>query len=192
MILPTGVKKTNRSTAGLTLIELSVVVLILSIIVVAAVPRFRSTYETIKFRNTVYNIVKLMYYARDRAIIERKPYRVRFFKDDPAAYCLETLEEESEEEQQQDKRSRRRSSRRREKEPEFVEVRGSVGRKMFFPQDIELDIDEPEKEDYVTFYPDGQSDECVIYITGSNEETYTITTKQSVGLVKLYKEKKRM
>ncbi|MEW6536155.1 MAG: prepilin-type N-terminal cleavage/methylation domain-containing protein [Candidatus Auribacterota bacterium] len=189
MILPTGVKKTNRSTAGFTLIELSVVVLILSIIVVAAVPRFRSTYETIKFRNTVYNIVKLMYYARDRAIIERKPYRVRFFKDDPAAYCLETLKEPEKEEEN---KSSRRSSRNRDKEPEFEELQGSIGRKMFFPQDIELDIDEPDKEDYVTFYPDGQSDECVIYITGANDETYTITTKQSVGLVKLYKEKKRM
>lgn len=186
MTLPTGVRKTDPC-AGLTLIELSVVIFILSIVVVAAVPRFRNTYENIKFRNTVYNIVKLMYYARDRAIIERTPFRIRFFEDGPA-FCLESQATEQDEESDKKKRGRRR----RKKEAEFEEVSGSIGRKIFFPKDVTFDIEEPDRVDYVTFYPDGQSDECVIYIIGGDDMTYTITTKEAIGIVKLYKERKRL
>jgi prepilin-type N-terminal cleavage/methylation domain-containing protein len=176
----TGIQGTEKS--GFSLIELSLVVLIMSIIVVVSAPKFRNTYETIKFRNTAYNVVKLMNYARDRAIIERKPFRVHFFEDD-MSFCLETLPDEKEQ---------NTSRHRRASEPEFEMVKGTIGKKIYFPRDVTYDIDEPSRAEYITFYPDGQADECVIYIEGKNDITFTITTKKMVGLVRLYREKKRL
>lgn len=173
MTLPTGAR--NKSF-GFTLIELSLVVLIISIIVVIATPRFRGTYETIKFRSSVYNLVKLMNYARERAVIERKPFRIHFFEEN-MAFCLETIPKQEDDEKDQDE--------------EFTAVAGSLGKKIVFPKGVEFDIDEP-REDFVTFYPDGQADECVIYIKGTKDMVYTVTTKKMVGLIRLFREKKRL
>jgi len=162
---------------GFTLIELSLVVFIISIIVVIAMPKFRATYETIKFRNAVYNLVKLMNYARERAIIERKPFRIHFFEEN-MEFCLETIpDKDDDNKKNQDK--------------EFKAVAGSIGKKIAFPTGVEFDIDEP-REDFVTFYPDGQADECVIYIKGTKDMVYTVTTKKMVGLIRLFREKKRL
>jgi len=183
----TGEPVNNTLKQAFTLIELCIVILVLSIIVSVATPKFRNTYETIKFRSTVYNIAKLMNYARDRAIIERKPVRLRFSKDDDS-FFLETLKKDEEE---SDSRSSRRS---RKKEDEYEIIKGSIGQKMFFPKGVEFDLDEPDRQDYVTFYPDGQSDECVLYIKGEgrSDVVYTITTKKMAGLVKIYNEKKKL
>ncbi|MCD6459239.1 prepilin-type N-terminal cleavage/methylation domain-containing protein [bacterium] len=179
MTLRTGA----TSKRGFTLLELSMVILIISIIVAISTPKFRSTFQTIQFRNTVYNIVKLMNYARDRAIIERKPFRVRFFEDD-SSFCLETVKEEEKED--------KKRYYRRKREPEFVVVHGNVGQKLFFPAEVTFDIDEPSRGESVTFYPDGQAQECVIYIEDSRDNVFTITTKGSVGFIKLYPEKKNL
>ncbi len=173
MTSPTGAK---NKPLGFTLIELSLVVLIISIIVVIATPRFRATYETIKFRSSVYNLVKLMNYARERAVIERKQFRIHFFEDE-MAFCLETTVKNDED--------------KKNNNPEFEAVHGSLGKKIFFPKGIEFDIDEP-REDFVLFYPNGQADECVIYVTGKKDMVYTITTKKMVGLIRLFREKKRL
>ncbi len=185
MTLPIGL--TNRKR-GFTLLELSMVILVISIIVAIATPKFKATYQTIQFRNTVYNLVKIMNYARDRAIVEGKPFRVHFFEDE-GSFCLETIPE-TEEDESESPILRRQSRSKRAKE-EYEMVRGSIGQKLFFPKDISLDIDEPD-EDYVIFYPDGNADECVIYIEGKGKQVYTVTTKSSVGFVKLYNEKKRL
>lgn len=163
------------------------VIMVVSIIVAIATPKFKATYETILFRNTVYNLVKIMNYARDRAIIEGKPFRIHFFEHD-RSFCLETVTEPEKEEEQSGARRRRSKSKSSEK---YEMVRGSIGQKLFFPKDISIDVSEP-KEDYVTFYPDGNADECVIYIEGKSNVVYTITTKSSAGFVKLYQEKKRL
>ena len=181
MTLRTGL--TNKR--GFTLLELSMVILVVSIVVAISTPRFRSTYQTIQFRNTVYNIVKLMNYARDRAIIERQPFRVHFSEDD-GSFCLETIKVEEEEDK------KKTSYYRRKREPEYVIVQGSVGQKIFFPAGITFDIDEPSRGETVTFYPDGQVEECVIYIRDAGDNIFTITTKGSVGFVKLYPEKKKL
>jgi len=124
-----------------------------------------------------------MNYARDRAIIERKPFRVHFSEDD-GSFCLETVKEEKEE--------KKKSYYRRKREPEYIIVQGSVGQKIFFPAGITFDIDEPSRGETVTFYPDGQVEECVIYIEDARDNVFTITTKGSVGFVKLYPEKKNL
>lgn len=190
MILQTGARRllnNNHSRSGFTLIELSLVALVISIIVAIATPQFRATFETIKFRNTAFNLVKLMNYARDRAIIERKPFRIHFFEDE-GSFCLETIPES---EKKDGEKLARRSGRRKDEE-KFEQVKGSLGQKMQFPQGVTVDIDEPSRAQYITFYPDGQADECVIYIKGNKDVTYTVTTKKMVGLVKLYREKKRL
>lgn len=163
------------------------VILVISIIVAIATPRFRATYETVVFRNTVYNLVKLMNYARDRAIIEGKPFRVHIFEDE-RSFCLETVPDPDEDEQEKQTRAALRNIR---EDDEYIIVQGSVGQKLFFPDGIKVDVDEPD-DSFVTFYPDGHADECVIYIEGAGDVVYTVTTKGSVGFVKLYDEKKRL
>ncbi|MCB1194590.1 GspH/FimT family pseudopilin [bacterium] len=175
MTLPIGLKA-NKRGFGFTLIELTMVVLVLSIIVSIAVPRFRKTYETIKFRNTAYNIVKLMSYARDRAIIERRPFRVEFSDEEDAFWLAEYIVPEE----------------GNKEDGEFEMVAGSVGRRQMIPLGITIDIDEPSRQNYVTFYPDGQADPFVMYLEGGDDFTYTITTKKMVGLIRLYQEKIRL
>jgi len=128
-----------------------------------------------------------MNYARDRAIIERSPIRLKFFKEDNA-FCLETVKKEDEETE------KKYSRRARKKKEEYETIKGSIGQKMFFPDGVEFDLDEPDGQDYVTFYPDGQSDDCVLYIKGEGKSdiVYTITTKKMAGLVKIYNEKKKL
>ncbi len=174
MTLPTGAR---NKPFGFTLIELSLVVLIVSIIAVVATPKFRATYETIKFRSSVYNLVKLMNYARERAIIEKKPFRIHFFKE-TMEFCLETIPKQDKED-------------KKDRDKEFKAIAGSLGKRITFPRGVEFDIDEP-REDFVTFYPDGQADECVIYIKGTKDMVYTVTTKKMVGLIRLFREKKRL
>lgn len=62
---------------GFTLIEILLVVLIVSIIVTLAVPRFQKTFTTIQLANTTQDIAQLMRFLRIRASSEKIVYQLK-------------------------------------------------------------------------------------------------------------------
>ena len=76
------------SKKAFTLIELLIVVVIVSILVVITVPRFRGSFEFIRFENSVRNFTKLVRYGQDLAVIYRRHYRLKV-EEREGAFWLE-------------------------------------------------------------------------------------------------------
>lgn len=83
MKLPIGTKKsrTDRPVQrrnGLTLIELTLVTLILLALVGLSIPIFKKTFSDLSAKNTSFNISKLINYAQEMAVLEGKNFKIVF------------------------------------------------------------------------------------------------------------------
>ena len=69
----------NRASA-FTLLELIIVMVILGIIFMVSVPRFRSTHDYLQLQSIAGEISNLSRYVREKAILRRTTYRLNFEK----------------------------------------------------------------------------------------------------------------
>ncbi len=123
----------GRLPSGFTLIEILLVTVLLAILVAVVTPRFRSSFDSLHYKNFVQDTAALMRYAHDRAMLGKETLMVRF-QNDPAGCRLEksVLQEGK-------------------KEPEFRPVNDRTGVLRALPQGVRLDAEPPG----VIFYPDG-------------------------------------
>jgi len=68
----------QEPAAGFTLLELIMVLLLLSVLTGMAVPAFRHYHERISVRMEALRLVETMQYARERAVMSRRPQVVHF------------------------------------------------------------------------------------------------------------------
>lgn len=79
MILSAGKRRRRGNNLyGFTLIELALVTLLILILMGLSTPLFRRTFQDLTIKDSAYSISKLMNYAREMAVLERKNFTVSF------------------------------------------------------------------------------------------------------------------
>lgn len=144
----TSLTGSNKSygTFGFTLIELTLVTLIIMVIIGLAAPQFKNSLVSIETNNTVYNLVKLINYAQEMAVIEKLDYKMNIDESE-GAYFL----------------TRRKPS---GEEDEYIKVKGRYGRIYRLPNRLSIEC----PDEAVIFYPDGTCTVKDIIIKGRTEE----------------------
>jgi prepilin-type N-terminal cleavage/methylation domain-containing protein len=83
-------KKEHIHLSGFTLLEILLVVVIVSIIVTLATPRFQKTFTTIQLANTTQDIAQLMRFLRMKAVSEKKTYQLKLDLENRKYYIKAT------------------------------------------------------------------------------------------------------
>lgn len=158
-------QKLNNKSA-FTLLELTIVIIIIGILSAFSIPIFRNSLTNLQLSNTARNLSCLMRYAQERSIVERINYQLNF---DPQLSQFWLTKE-------QDPLT----------PSTYARLSGKMGRVTFLPQKVKV-----ETEKYlVNFYPDGTIDKTIIYISDQKGHYFTITTQEQTGYVEFFDYKK--
>ena len=152
----------RKVSAGFTLVELLLVVVIIGVLTSVSIPRFKKTYSSLRLNNTASDIVYFMRYARSRSVIERKQHKLQF-DSLKTRYWLQRESEDAE-------------------SGKFERVPNKFGRVATVPDGILVECD----ADSIMFYPDGSIDNLALYITNENNNVYTILTNGRTGYVQMF------
>ncbi|MDO8535446.1 MAG: prepilin-type N-terminal cleavage/methylation domain-containing protein [Candidatus Omnitrophota bacterium] len=125
---------------GFTLIELTLVTLLVLIIAGLSTPLFKKTLSDLSARNTSFTICKLINYAQEMAVLERNNYKVAFDLK-KGRYQLLTLSAST-------------------KPPAYIKTTGRFGKLFALPQGLRF----AGEKSGVVFYPDGHCDEIVVNV----------------------------
>ncbi|MFH1201668.1 MAG: prepilin-type N-terminal cleavage/methylation domain-containing protein [Candidatus Omnitrophota bacterium] len=152
-------RKHSLSLTGFTLIELILVAVIISIITVVALPRFRKTFQELQAKEFIQNLTSLALYARERAVLERNVVRVNldFSKH---IYWLSVKELNKD---------------------EFRKLNDRISRSRIIPETISAETD----INHIDFYPDGRTDKISLVIKNNGTNAYTLISDENLGLLKL-------
>ena len=155
MISPIG-KQSRRNEFGLTgftLIELALVTLLILILIGLSTPPFRRTFSNLSLKNSAYNISNLINYGQEKAIIERKNFKLNF-DIQSSRYWLSEWNDSIE-------------------PPDYTRLSGRFGRTFTLPQGLSFKISRTE----LILYPDGHSDEMNIDIFNTKGEGYRLVIR---------------
>jgi prepilin-type N-terminal cleavage/methylation domain-containing protein len=134
----------RRCHPGFTLIELTLVTLLVLILAGLSTPLFKKTLSDLSARNTSFSICKLINYAQEMAVLERKNYKITFdFKK--GSYQLLELSASA-------------------KPPVYKKVTGRFGKLFGLRQGLKLS----GNRNGVIFYPDGHCDEIRVNVLTSS------------------------
>ena len=161
-----------RRTA-FTLLELTLVAVIILALVGLSVPLFRKTFSELSAKNTVFNISKLINYAQERSIIDRENYKITF-NFTAKQYQLFKAKQSTDRfiyVKTGDRFARAFTL------PQGLSFRDPSGREMQKPG-------EEYKKD-ITFYPDGHCDILAIEILDKGGTGYKITSRGFGSLVEI-------
>jgi prepilin-type N-terminal cleavage/methylation domain-containing protein len=194
---------------GFSLIEVTIVVVIILLMTSATVPWMRNFSEASKLRSAARSIRSLMEFARNSAITERTEYAVviDLAQQEYWLSLLEYLEESSggitaeafrtslseESESTSDKVSTGTSGREEEEiEGAFSRTGGFLGVPRQLPNTIEIlqvvsqRITKSNVEvDYVAFYPNGTAEDCEIYLQGRSGRVFLVSVTKSTGRTRI-------
>jgi len=129
-----------RERTGLTLIELTLVTLLLLVIIGLSIPTFKKTFQNLSAKDTTFNISKLINYAQEMAILENKNFKI-IFDFEKGRYQLFEVDDSV-------------------NPPVYKKARSRFGKPYNVPEGLAI---RGEKKDMV-FYPDGHCDSIKIYI----------------------------
>lgn len=166
-MLPTGKKQLKANNRlGFTLIELTIVIIIVGVLSALTIPLFRNSFTSAQLSNCAYNLSHLMRYAQERSIVERVNYQLNF---DPQLTQFWLTKEQN---------------------PltpgNYIRLSGKPGKINRLPEKIKV-----ETEKYiVNIYPDGKIDKTVIYLSDDKERYFTVTTQEQTGYVEFFDYKK--
>jgi len=157
MILLIGKSKHHKFTLAFTLIEILVVVLILGIMVGIALPRFQGTFENLQLRSTARNLYKLMLFAKERAILENKNYRVSYNKKEGKIFL------------------------EREEEKKFVPLVSRYAKPLKLKGKHSMKWS--HKLTSITFTPNGESDKLKISFYSDKDRQFILTIGEPFGRI---------
>jgi len=141
-----------------TLIEVTLVSVIILILITLSMPLFRRTYEDLKITSCAKDISQIIHFSRERAIFERRNYRI-IIDTESNTYQILVHDEEGD---------------------GFKPLADRWGRMFHIPKDIEISTDKKQ----IDFLPGGVSDSAVICIIRENR-TYSIILDGSTGSIKV-------
>ena len=127
--------------------------LIISILIGLSTPIFRGTFSDLTLKDSSYNISQSMNYGQEKAIIERRNYKMTFdFQN--GRYRLLAIDESME-------------------PSAYKRIEGRFGRAFTLPRGVSFRG--PKNE--VAFYPDGHSDEGYIDVLNAKGAGYRMVIK---------------
>ena len=147
--------------AAFTLIELMLVTLLLLALIGLSAPLFKKTLSSLSARNASFNISKLMNYAQEIAVLERKNFKIAFNLQNGRYQLLEFTPSK--------------------KPPFYKNTGGRFGRLFALGQGLKF---VGEKKEMV-FYPDGHCDELKIKVLTGDGAGYSIYTKRFGNMVEI-------
>ncbi|MBU2540436.1 MAG: prepilin-type N-terminal cleavage/methylation domain-containing protein [Candidatus Omnitrophica bacterium] len=154
----------HKNKFAFTLIELLLVVAVLSVMVGISLPAFKKTYNRLNLENIALNILSTARYARAKAIVESRIYRLNFDIEDKS-YSLSTESDD--------------------KIEGFQPISGRFGKIAQITDDINIKT----SADHVNFYPSGDSDEIIVVLKNTDGRVYTIGKSGVFGEFKIIEEK---
>ncbi len=148
-----------------TLIELTLVTVIILALVGLSVPLFKRTFSDLSAKDTAFNISKLVSYAQEKSIIGRKNHKIIFDLNRRQYQLFESSQSAD--------------------ALIYTKMKDRFGKIFALPQglsfyDSKNDITEKIGEEYkkqVVFYPDGHCDELLIDVVDRSGAGYSITVK---------------
>ena len=164
----------DRRRSAFTLIELTLVTVIILALVGLSVPLFKRTFLDLSAKDATFNISKLVSYAQEKAIIDRKNYKV-IFNFNRRQYQLSE------------------SGQSANGPVVYRNVQGRFGKVFVLPQglsfyDPNTGITEKTDEEYkkqVIFYPDGHCDGLLLDIIDNRGNGYSVTLKGFGSLARI-------
>lgn len=152
-----------KRNKGFTLLELIFVASILVIITALAIPRFTKTFNSLRLKNFVSDIVSFVRYAQANAITGGDVNRVFFDVEKRSVKVERMIASETEDPNWHPERSK--------------------------PIPDLIKIESADTEEGIRFYPDGTADEATIEIKDSFGGRYAVSIEASTGYVKVEEEK---
>ena len=146
--------------SGFTLIELTLVTFLILTLVGLSVPLFRKTFSDLSAKDTSFSISKLINYAQEMAVLEKKSYKINFdFKK--GTYQLFEIDA-------------------LKKPPAYKKAQGRFGKLLRTPQGVSL----KGKKSGMVFYPDGHCDELKVDIM-VKDAGYSVIVKRFGNMVEI-------
>jgi len=145
--------KIRHSKRGFTLIELILVTAIILVLVGLSTPLFERTFADLVIKSTTYNISKLIDYGWEKAVFQRKIFKMSFDSSHGKYQLLEMDD-----------------SVHPPQPPVYKAAKGMVGRVFMLPHGLSLKGSTNE----IIFYPDGHCDEAKINVINGKGSGYTI------------------
>jgi Tfp pilus assembly protein FimT len=158
MILTIGTKKAKSN--AFTLIELTLVTLLLLVLIGLSIPLFKNTFSDLALKNSSFDISKLINYAQEMAVLERKNFRITF-DFQKGKYQLFEIDGSA-------------------NPPVYKKVRGRFGRQFGLPQGASL----TGSSNGIRFYPDGHCDELKLNVL-IKDEGYSLAVKRFGNVVEV-------
>jgi len=141
--------------------------MLVSIIILALVgvstPLFRRTYHDLRLRSAAKEIASIVQLARERAVFERRQFRVVLDLDNKT-YRLTAEDERG----------------------DLLPIRSRWGRRFKLPDSIGLE----SQTDYIDFFPNGRATPLLLYLAGRDDDIYTVEVEKASGFVNVYDYKK--
>lgn len=144
---------------GFTLLELLIVISIIMIVLGFSMPLFRKTFSDIKLSAAVSDIVSLMRYAQERAIVEGVVFRLNFDTGKGEYWLTKVKQEDS------------------KSIVTFENVPGKFGRHLSVSEDLTLG----HEASSLDFYPDGEISQGKVTLNNTNKKSSTITVIPNAG-----------
>jgi Tfp pilus assembly protein FimT len=148
-----------------TLIELTLVTVIILALVGLSIPLFKKTFSDLSAKDTAFTVSKLASYAQEKAIIDKKNYKVIFDFNQRSYQLFESVQ--------------------LTEGLSYKKAQGRFGRVftlpqgLFFynPKDGMIQKTSEEYKKQAVFYPDGHCDELSIDVVNKTGSGYGITTE---------------
>jgi type II secretion system protein H len=165
----------RREQAGITLLEILVVITIFAVLLVISVPSMKGFHQRNQLRTSAREIVALLKYAKGEAVLGEKEVEVRF--DVPGdRYRLDLLETE-ESARWRDRKQARKAAERIRYLPFTVH---------FLEITTQAEADEKAGIARILFYPNGSATAATIILESERRKTMTIEVAGATGLSNAY------
>lgn len=145
--------RTGNRRRAFTLLELTLVAIIVLVLAGLSMPLFKRTFSDLIMKDAAFTITKMINYAQERAIVDRRYYKIAFDFQNRKYQLFEygALIDP----------------------PAYVQAAGRYGRPITLPKGLAFEGKKPE----IIFYPDGRCDEADLRISDTSGAAYTIAVK---------------
>lgn len=175
MISPTSRMRARRPE-GFTLIEVTLVAVVMAIVLLASLPRFQRTAQRLQVEGTAFELVQLLRYARERAVADNRETVWAWSSDGRRAQLYQLGVEPG---TPAVTRLEGRLARTRPAQAGLTVVAEES------PQPVPCPAGMPSAAACVSFLPDGTGDPVVLQVRADDESAYLITVKGATGHAQL-------
>lgn len=150
----------RRTHDAFTLLELLIVIFIISIVLGLSMPLFRKTFSDMKLTASAQDIVSILRYAQERAIVEDAVFRLNLDTSKGEYWLTKAKKEEG------------------KSALIFSKIEGNYGRRYSIADDLTM---KTQATNVVDCYPDAEMTAALITLSNANKKSLSIVTTPNVG-----------